>query len=130
MAENRATLDDVKMFFPDLAPPAQEAQAERLLQVAWVRLLAIPGLRIARRIDDGSLPQEVVSSVQGEMVANVLKNPDARTRNLSMAIDDYSESEQLTIDSARAEGVLLPPTDAMLSLLRRSGRGAWTVIPS
>lgn len=129
MVENTATIDDVKMFFPDLTS-AQEDQATALLRVAWLRLLVIPSLNIKRRIEAGTLDQEVVSSVQGEMVANVLKNPDgARTRNSTLTIDDYTETEQTTIDQARSEG-LLYPTAEMLMMIRENRRGAWTVRPS
>lgn len=129
MVENEATVDDVKMFYPDLTPD-QEPRATSLLRVAWLRLLVIPGLNIKRRIASGDLDQEVVSSVQGEMVANVLKNPEgARSRNTTLTIDDYTETEQLTIDQARSEG-LLYPTDAMLAMIRENRRGAWTVRPS
>lgn len=129
MVENQATVDDVKMFFPDLTS-AQVDQATALLRVAWLRLLVIPGLNIKRRIAAGTLDQEVVSSVQGEMVANVLKNPEgARSRNSTLTIDDYTETEQLTIDQARSEG-LLYPTSSMLEMIRENRRGAWTVRPS
>lgn len=129
MAQNVATVAHVRDFYPALTSE-QEAQAERLLNVAWLRLLVIPGLRIASRIDAGTLDPEVVASVQAEMVANVLKNPEgARTRNSTMSIDDYSETEILTIDKARAEGSLYP-TDLMLAMIRENRRGAWTVRPS
>ena len=129
MVENAATVDDVKMFFPGLTS-AQQQQAQSLLRVAWLRLLVIPGLNIKRRIEAGTLDQEVVSSVQAEMVANVLRNPDgARSRNTTLTIDDYTETEQLTIDQARSEG-LLYPTEAMLTMIRENRRGAWTVRPS
>ena len=129
MVQNEAIVDDVKMFFPDLTS-AQEDQAEALLRVAWLRLLVIPGLNIKRRIAAGTLDQEVVSSVQGEMVANVLRNPEgARSRNATLTIDDYTETEQLTIDQARSEG-LLYPTASMLEMIRENRRGAWTVRPS
>ena len=129
MVMNEASVDDVTMFYPDLTP-SQTAQAEKLLRVAWLRLLVIPGLNIKRRIEAGTLDQEVVSSVQGEMVANVLRNPEgARTRNSTVTIDDYTETEQVTIDQARAEG-LLYPTAAMLAMIRENRRGAWTVRPS
>lgn len=129
MVVNEATVNDVKTFFPDLTS-AQEEQATALLQVAWIRLLVIPGLNIRRRIEAGTLDQEVVSSVQAEMVANVLRNPDgARTRNSTLTIDDYTETDQVTIDQARSEG-LLYPTAAMLAMIRENRRGAWTVRPS
>lgn len=129
MVENLATIEDVKMFYPDLTPD-QTAQAEALLRVAWLRLLVIPGLNIKRRIASGALDQEVVSSVQGEMVANVLKNPDGeRSRNITLTIDDYTETEQRTVDQARSEG-LLYPTSAMLEMIRENRSGAWTVRPS
>ena len=129
MATNAATVDDVRTFYPGLTSE-QEDQAERLLQVAWVRLSVIPGLRIQARLDAGTLDPEVVTSVQAEMVANVLRNPEgARTRNTTLTIDDYTETEQVTIDQARSEG-LLYPTAQMLAMIRANRRGAWTVIPS
>lgn len=129
MVENQATVEDVRVFYPGLTPE-QEDQAEALLRVAWLRLLVIPGLNIRRRIEAGTLDQEVVSSVQGEMVANVLRNPEgARTRNETLSIDDYSETSILTIDQARSEGALFP-TALMLTLIRENRRGAWTVKPS
>lgn len=129
MVDDAATIEDVKMFYPGLTPD-QTTQAISLLRVAWLRLLVIPGLNIKRRIASGDLDQEVVSSVQGEMVANVLRNPDgARSRNTTLTIDDYTETEQLTVDQARSEG-LLYPTAAMLEMIRENRRGAWTVRPS
>jgi hypothetical protein len=81
-------------------------------------------------MEAGTLDPDVVASVIGEMVANVLRNPEgARSRNTTMTIDDYTETNQVTIDHARAEG-LLYPTDGMLAMLRENRRGAWTVIPS
>ena len=127
--ENPATIDDVKAFYPALTTAEQE-QAQRLIQVAWLRLQVIPGLRIVARIDSGTLAAEVVASVIGEMVANVLKNPEgARSRNTTLTIDDYTETDQVTIDQARSEGMLYP-TAMMLAMLRENRRGAWTVIPS
>lgn len=125
--DNPATVDDVEAFYPGLTD-AQRTQAQRLIAVAWGRLQVIPGLRIVRRITAGTLPKEVVASVIGEMVANVLRNPEgARSRNATVTIDDYTETDQLTIDQARSEGLLFP-TDRMLVMLRTGG--AWTVIPS
>lgn len=126
--ENPAYIDDVRTFYPGLTS-AQEAQAESLIRAAWLRLQVIKGLRVVKRIDSGELPREVVASVIGEMVANVLKNPDgARSRNTTLTIDDYTETEQLTIDQARSEG-LLYPTDAMLDMLKEHRTGAFTVVP-
>lgn len=129
MAENPAMLDDVRTFYPGLTP-AQHDQARRLIRVAWARLRVIPGLKVAQRMDAGELDCEVVSSVIGEMVSNVLRNPEgARSRTDSMSIDDYQESSQITIDQARSEGALYP-TATMLSMLRENrARGAWTVVP-
>lgn len=127
--ENPATIDDVKAFYPALTASEQE-QAQRLIQVAWLRLQVIPGLRVVARIESGQLAAEMVASVIGEMVANVLKNPEgARSRNTTLTIDDYTETDQVTIDQARSEGMLYP-TALMLALLRENRRGAWTVIPS
>lgn len=127
--DNPASIDDVKAFYPGLTSE-QTDQAQRLIAVAWVRLRAIPGLRIVARIEAGKLDRDVVASVIGEMVANVLRNPEgARSRNTTVTIDDYTETDQLTIDQARSEG-LLYPTDSMLVMLRENRRGAWTVIPS
>lgn len=127
--DNPATIEDVETFYPDLTA-AQRVQAARLLAAAWVRLKVIPGLRIVARVQAGQLDAEVVASVIGEMVANVLRNPEgARSRNTTVTIDDYTETDQVTIDHARAEG-LLYPTDGMLAILRENRRGAWTVIPS
>lgn len=129
MAVNQATIEDVQTFLPALTTE-QERQAARLLQVAWLRLVAYPGLRLTQRIDSGQLDPGLVSSVQGEMVANVLRNPEgARTRDTSITIDDYTEREQITIDQARSEGLLVP-TDQMLMMLRENRRGVWTVRPS
>lgn len=129
MAENTATIDDVRAFYPALAP-AQEDQAKRLLSVAWLRLVGRPGLNLARRLDAGDVDPELVRSIQGEMVAAVLRNPEgARSRDTTVTIDDYTEREQVTIDQARSEG-LLYPTEAMLAMIRESRRGAWTVRPS
>ena len=127
--DNPATVDDVLTFYPGLTTE-QRDQAQKLIDAAWVRLQVIPGLRLVARIKAGTLDAAVVASVIGEMVANVLKNPDgARTRNTTMTIDDYAETDQVTIDQARSEG-LLYPSDAMLLILRAGRRGAWTVIPS
>lgn len=127
--DNPATLEDVKTFYPVLTAEQYE-QAQRLVDAAWLRLQVIPGLRLVARITAGTLDPGVVASVIGEMVANVLKNPEgARTRNQTLTIDDYTETDQVTIDQARSEG-LLYPTDRMLEMLRLGGRGAWTVIPS
>ena len=127
--ENPATLEDVKTFYPALTTEQHE-QAQRLVDAAWLRLQVIRGLRLVARIKAGTLDPAVVASVIGEMVANVLKNPDgARSRNTTLTIDDYTETDQVTIDQARSEG-LLYPTDGMLEILRLGGRGAWTVIPS
>lgn len=127
--ENPAKIDDVKAFYPALTTAEQE-QAQRLIQVAWLRLQVIPGLRIVARIESGQLAAEVVASVIGEMVSNVLKNPEgARSRNTTLTIDDYTETDQVTIDQARSEGMLYP-TAMMLAMLRENRRGAWTVIPS
>jgi hypothetical protein len=127
--DNPASCSHVETFHPDLTT-VQRAQAERLIAAAWVRLKVIPGLRIVSRMEAGTLDPDVVASVIGEMVANVLRNPEgARSRNTTMTIDDYTETNQVTIDHARAEG-LLYPTDGMLAMLRENRRGAWTVIPS
>lgn len=127
--DNPASIEHVETFYPGLTT-AQREQAERLLAAAWVRLKAIPGLRVVARIEAGTLDEEVVASVIGEMVANVLRNPEgARTRNSTVTIDDYTETDQVTIDQARSEG-LLYPTEGMLAMLRENRRGAWTVIPS
>jgi hypothetical protein len=127
--DNPASIEHVETFHPDLTT-VQRAQAERLIAAAWVRLKVIPGLRIVSRMEAGTLDPDVVASVIGEMVANVLRNPEgARSRNTTMTIDDYTETNQVTIDHARAEG-LLYPTDGMLAMLRENRRGAWTVIPS
>lgn len=129
MASNTATIEDVRLFYPALTTE-QEVQATRMLRVAWTRLCAYPGLRVRERIDDCTLDPELVASVQGEMVANVLSNPmGARSRDVSLTIDDYTEREQVTIDQARSEG-LLAPTAGMLEMLRQNRRGAWTVRPS
>lgn len=127
--DNPARIEHVETFYPGLTT-AQSEQAQRLLAAAWVRLKAIPGLRVVARIEAGTLDEEVVASVIGEMVANVLRNPEgARTRNSTVTIDDYTETDQVTIDQARSEG-LLYPTEGMLAMLRENRRGAWTVIPS
>lgn len=129
MAENQATLEDVRTFLPALTSE-QEEQATRLLKVAWLRLVGYPGLKVRQRLDDGTLDIDLLSSIQGEMVANVLRNPEgARSRDTSITIDDYTEREQITIDQARSEGMLIP-TDAMLKVIRENRRGAWTVRPS
>jgi hypothetical protein len=104
--DNPASIEHVETFHPDLTT-VQRAQAERLIAAAWVRLKVIPGLRIVSRMEAGTLDPDVVASVIGEMVANVLRNPEgARSRNTTMTIDDYTETNQVTIDHARAEGLL------------------------
>lgn len=126
---NPATVEDVRTFYPALTT-SEEDRAKRLVQVAWLRLQIIPGLRLTARIGAGKLDPDVVASVIGEMVANVLKNAEgARSRSHTVTIDDYTETEQVTIDQALSEG-LLYPTEGMLKLLRVDRSGAWTVRPS
>ncbi len=128
MAISTATPEDVA---PYLQRPLTDSEAETargLLDAAWLRLhVLIPGLNA--RIDSGAVSADLVTSIQAEMVATAMKNPlGLRSRSTTLSIDDYTETNNETIDRALTEGALMP-TDAQLRLLRPAGAGAFTIRP-
>lgn len=128
MADSEAQAQDVVNVLLRSLSPAESEAVDGLLSVAWGRLLIMTE-DLSARIDSGQIPASVVTGIQAEMVANVFKNPkNLRQHSSTRSIDDYSETDNDTFDSAVSSGQLLP-TEAHLKLLARRKRGAFTIVP-
>lgn len=107
-----ATTDDVRLVYP--AVKIDETHLERLLNIAEARLLVrVPS--IPRRVNAGTLPEDLVTATIVDMVVRVLRNATPSLESTQAAAGSFSYSAKAVPGADRVMVIksdltdLLPP---------------------